>query len=298
MNFFSRRNQILLKELVKTDFKLRYQGSVIGYLWSILKPLLLFVILYVVFVRVMKFGANVPHFAVGLLLAITLWNFFGEAAGMGMQAIVSHGDLLRKLNFSKSIIIASVICNALINLLITLAVVIIFSIINGVHYDWHVILVVPLLIELIVLAFGVALLLATAFVRFRDIGPIWEVFMQAFFYGTPVIYPITQFSDHHLSIARLLMLNPMAQIIQDMRFALTNANLPAPIPTLPGVKAGVNTNPTIWELFSKNVAGLMPGAPASTHSYLIIVPYILPFIILALGIWVFNRSSKKFAEIL
>ena len=298
MNFLSRRNQILLKELVKTDFKLRYQGSVIGYLWSILKPLLLFVILYVVFVRVMKFGANVPHFAVGLLLAITVWNFFAEATGMGMQAIVGRGDLLRKLNFSKPVIVASIICNALINLLITLAVVIVFSIINGVHYNWHVILVLPLLVELVALAFGVALLLATAFVRFRDIGPIWEVFMQAFFYGTPVIYPITQFSDTHLSLARIMMLNPMAQIIQDMRFALTNANLPAAIPTLPGVKAGVNTNPTIWELYSKNVGGLMMGAPASTHSYMIVIPYLLPFVILALGIWVFTRSSKKFAEIL
>ena len=83
MNFFSRRNQILLKELIKTDFKLRYQGSVIGYLWSILKPLLLFLILYLVFVRFMRFGEAIPHFAVALLLGITIWNFFSEATNMG-----------------------------------------------------------------------------------------------------------------------------------------------------------------------------------------------------------------------
>lgn len=96
MNFFSRRNQILLKELIKTDFKLRYQGSVIGYLWSILKPILLFLILYLVFVRFMRFGEAIPHFAVALLLGITIWNFFSEATNMGMLSIVSRGDLLRK----------------------------------------------------------------------------------------------------------------------------------------------------------------------------------------------------------
>lgn len=105
MNFFSRRNQILLKELIKTDFKLRYQGSVIGYLWSILKPILLFLILYLVFVRFMRFGEAIPHFAVALLLGITIWNFFSEATNMGMLSIVSRGDLLRKVNFSKPVLI-------------------------------------------------------------------------------------------------------------------------------------------------------------------------------------------------
>lgn len=290
MNFFSRRNQILLKELVKTDFKLRYQGSAIGYLWSILKPLMLFVILYLVFVRFMRFGAATPHFAVALLLAITLWNFFAETTGMGMQAIVGRGDLLRKINFSKPVIIASVTANAMINLLITLAVVILFSIFNGVHYSWNVIFAIPLLIELVVLAMGVALILATVYVKFRDIGPIWEVFMQAAFYGTPIIYPITMISGTHIALARFLMLNPIAQIVQDLRYILTNANaLTAP---------HANTNPTIWQLYAKNVAGLQPGVAASPHPYLIVVPYLLPFIIFGIGLWVFTRSSKRFAEIL
>ena len=131
MNFFSRRNQILLKELIKTDFKLRYQGSVIGYLWSILKPILLFLILYLVFVRFMRFGEAIPHFAVALLLGITIWNFFSEATNMGMLSIVSRGDLLRKVNFSKPVLIFSVVANAFINLMISLVVVIIFALING-----------------------------------------------------------------------------------------------------------------------------------------------------------------------
>ncbi|PFG85696.1 ABC transporter permease [Lactococcus lactis] len=269
MNFFSRRNQILLKELVKTDFKLRYQGSVIGYLWSVLKPILLFVIMYLVFVRFMRFGASTPHFAVALLLGITVWNFFSEATNVGMLSIVSRVDLLRKVNFSKPVIIFSVVINALINLIISLIVVLGFAIINGVSFSWNIIFVVPLLIELILFTTGLAFILSTLFVYFRDLGPIWEVIMQAGFYGTPIIYPITQISTNHLFVAKILMLNPMAQIIQDLRYILTFSN---------------NTNPTLWQLWD--------------HSWVIILPYLIPIFVFAFGYWFFMKHANKFAEII
>ena len=101
MKFFSKENKILLKEMVKTDFKLRYQGSLIGHLWSILKPLMLFTIMYLVFVQFLRFDDGTPHYAIGLLIGMVTWNFFSEATNMGMMSIVSRGDLLRKLNFSK-----------------------------------------------------------------------------------------------------------------------------------------------------------------------------------------------------
>ncbi|MFC4653046.1 ABC transporter permease [Lactococcus nasutitermitis] len=271
MNFFSRRNQILLKELIKTDFKLRYQGSVIGYLWSILKPILLFLIMYLVFVKFMRFGAGTPHFAVSLLLGITVWNFFSEATGVGMMSIVGRGDLLRKVNFSKPVIIFSVVSNAFINLIISLVVVIGFAIINGVHFSWTVIFAVPLLFELIIFSMGISFILSTAFVYFRDLGPIWEVIMQAGFYGTPIIYPVTQISSHphYYWVAQLQMLNPMAQIVQDMRYVLTYSN---------------NTNPTLWQMWH--------------NPFVIVIPYILPFIIFAFGLWIFTKNSKRFAEII
>ena len=267
MNFFNRRNQILLKELIKTDFKLRYQGSVIGYLWSILKPVMLFVIMYLVFVHFLRFGNAVPHFAVALLLALTLWNFFAETTNMGMVSIVSRGDLLRKISFSKPIIIFSVVANAFINLIISLIVVIIFALISGIHMSWNVIFVVPLLLELVLLATGIAFLLATAFVKFRDLGPIWEVAMQAGLYGTPIIYPIIQVSNTYPTVAKVLMLNPMAQIVQDMRYILTFSN---------------NANPTLWQMVH--------------NPYIIVIPYILPILIFGLGLWVFTKHSNKFAE--
>ena len=100
MDLFSSKNRILLKELIKTDFKLRYQGSVIGYLWSIVKPLMLFAIMYVVFIHFLRLGGDVPHFPVALLLGNVIWSFFSEATNMGMVSIVNRGDLLRKLKKS------------------------------------------------------------------------------------------------------------------------------------------------------------------------------------------------------
>ena len=127
MDLFSRKNMILLREMIKTDFKLRYQGSLIGHLWSILKPLLLFTIMYLVFVRFLRFDDGTPHYAIGLLIGMVTWNFFSEATNMGMMSIVSRGDLLRKLNFSKEIIVISSVVGAAINYSINLLVVFIFA---------------------------------------------------------------------------------------------------------------------------------------------------------------------------
>ena len=101
MSILARKNKVLLKELIKTDFKLRYQGSVLGYLWAILRPLLMFAILYIVFAKVLKFGGDIPHYPVYLLTGIVLWSFFTECTGQGIHAIEQRGDLLRKLNFPK-----------------------------------------------------------------------------------------------------------------------------------------------------------------------------------------------------
>src|SRR5699024_6649572 len=140
-------NLILLRELVRTDFKLRYQGSVIGYIWSVLKPLMLFAVMYVVFIKFLRFGADVPHFAFALLLGMVLWNFFVETTNLGMMSIVSRGDLIRKLSFPTEIIVVSISLNALINLLISLVIVLFFGLINGVEISGWAILSPLLLLE-------------------------------------------------------------------------------------------------------------------------------------------------------
>lgn len=219
-NIFSRRNRILLRELVVTDFKLRYQGSVLGYLWSLLKPLMLFTILYFVFVRFLRFGEGIEHFAVSLLLGIVLWSFFTEATSQGMQAIVSRGDLIRKINFPKYIIVISGTISALINLTLNLIVVFFFIILNGVDIKWSILFLPLNVLELYVFSLAIAFALAAVYVKYRDVSHIWEVFLQGLFYATPILYPLSMVIENaSLVIAKILLLNPIAQIIQDARYS-------------------------------------------------------------------------------
>ena len=264
-----RYSWILLRELVKTDFKLRYQGSMLGMAWSVLKPLMLFAVMYVVFVRFLRFGAGIPHFAVSLLLAQTLWAFFQEATSQGMQAIVGRGDLLRKLKFPKYIVVVSSTVSALINLVISLFVVLIFMIVNGVEFRPTILLFPLVVVELYIFALGIAFLLSTMFVRFRDIGHIWDVIMQAWFYATPIIYPLTQLINvGWLSVAKLvLMLNPIAQIIQDARYLVVTTQ-----------------TETIWGLVGRQCWLFK------------LIPLLIIAIVLLVGVTVFRRRSPYFAE--
>ncbi len=208
---------ILLKQLVKTDFKLRYQGSVLGYMWSLLKPLFLFITLYFVFAKFLKFGDTIPHYPQYLLLGILLWNYFTEVTVGSVGAIVGKGDLLRKINFPKYIIILAGSFSAFINLLLNFVVLAAFMIVGGIGLTWHALLIIPLIAELFIFSIALAFFLSALFVRFRDISYIWEVVMQAAFYATPILYPLTLVPHE---VAKLMLLNPMAQIIQDARYAL------------------------------------------------------------------------------
>jgi ABC-2 type transport system permease protein len=218
-NVFSKRNRVLLRELVITDFKLRYQGSALGYAWSLLKPLFLFAIMYVVFGMLIKLG-SVEHYAVYLLLGIVLWTFFSEATGQGLNSIVSRGDIMRKISFPKYIIVLSTTISALVNLTLNLLIVVFFMIINGVSLHLSAVLFPFYIIEIYIFALGLAFFLSALNVKYRDTGHIWEIIMQAAFYATPIIYPLSTVVDKSVIIAKLLMLNPLAQAIQGARYSL------------------------------------------------------------------------------
>lgn len=266
-----RYSLILLRELVRTDFKLRYQGSVLGMMWSVLKPLMLFAIMYIVFVRFLKFGANIPHFAVSLLLAQTLWGFFQETASQGMMAIVGRGDLLRKIKFPKYIVVVSSSVSAFINLAISLVIVAFFMLINGVPLRWTMLIFPIVVVELYVFSLGVAFILSSMYVKFRDICHIWDVFMQMWFYVTPIIYPISMIANAGTpamaTIAKVIMLNPMAQIIQDARYTL------------------VGKTDTVWSLIG-----------SGPWSLLKLIPVLSVIAIFVLGVVIFKRASKTFTE--
>ena len=265
-NTFSKRNRELLRELVKTDFKLRYQGSVIGYTWSLLKPIMLFAIMYVVFVNFLKFGQGIPHYTIILLLGIVMWTFFMEATGQGMQAIVGRGDLIRKIKFPKYIIVISSTVSALINLLLNLLVVFVFMLFDGVHFGWSALLFPVSILILYVFSLSLAFLLSAIYVKYRDIAPIWEVATQALFYGTPIIYPLQMVIAHSLVAAKILMLSPIAMIFQNARMQLIG---------------GTNT------ITTDQILG---------HPIYLLIPYGIIVITGVLAALYFKKSQKTFAE--
>ena len=261
----SRKNRILLNELTKTDFKLRYQGSVLGYLWAIIRPMLLFGILYVVFAKFLRFGNEIPHYPVYLLTGTVLWSFFTECTNQGIQSLILRSDLMRKISFPKWIIVLSATTTALINLCINLLVVIIFALLSGVSLSISWLLVPVLILELYILSFGIALLLGSINVKFRDIGSIWEVLLQALFYAIPIIYPLSMVMAYNSFAAKILMLNPIAQVIQDVRYNLITTE-----------------SVTGWGIIDNILMKF--------------IPILLVIIVTALGIIVFKRKSKYFAE--
>lgn len=268
MNIFAKENRILLREMIKTDFKLRYQGSFIGHLWSILKPMMLFTIMYLVFMRFLRIDDGTPNAAVGVLFSLVNWNFFAEATNMGMLSIVGRGDLIRKLNFPKEIIVISAVCGAAVNYGINLIVVLAFTMISGILPNLNFLVLIPLFFEIVLLASGIAFILSSLFVKYRDIGPIWEVIMQAGMYGTPIIYSLTYILDRgQASIAKFIMLNPMAQIVQDIRHFIV-----------------YDGNPRGWDVIGNKAIA--------------VIPYLLPIIIFTIGFIIFKKNAKRFAEIL
>lgn len=212
-----RYSLILLKELVITDFKLRYQSSVLGYLWSLLRPMAMFTVLYIVFTRFLPVGRDIDHYPAYLLLGIVMWNFFVEITTGSIRSIVDRGELIRKINFPKYVIVLSVSFSALINLILNLIVLSVIMMLNGAQLSPHAILSPILLIELLIFSVGIGFALSTLFVRFRDINYIWEVCMQVGFYLTPIIYGLHQVPPR---FGKILLLNPVAQIIQDLRSQL------------------------------------------------------------------------------
>lgn len=260
-----RYSLILLRELVITEFKLRYQGSVLGYLWSLLKPLFLFVIMYIVFVYFFKIGSGIPHWPVALLFGIVLWNFFSEITTNGINAVVSRGDIIRKINFPKYVIVIASSISALINLVLNFIIIAIFMVISGVDIHWSALLTIVYIFELFVFGIGLAFVFSALFVKFRDINYIWEIISQALFYGSIVMYPVELVIEKSETLAKLLLVNPIAQSIQGARHSL--------------------------------ISDVYPTLNTVTDNILV---QVLPFVIVALafilGAWYFKHRSPYFAE--
>jgi len=218
-----RRFWHLTRALAVTEFKLRFFGSVLGYAWQVMRPLLLFGVLYVLFTQVIDVGNDVPLYGVALLLGLVLYTFFSESTGTAVTSIVERENLVRKIEFPRLAVPMSVVLTALFNLALNLGVVVVFLLASGGSVRWTWLELIPLVALLAILSSGMAMLLSATFVRARDVKPIWDVVLQILFYGSPIFYAIETVQETAPTwVAKALMLNPFAAILQQARHAVVS----------------------------------------------------------------------------
>lgn len=206
----------LVRELALTNFKLKYTGSVLGYLWSLFKPLMYFGVLYVIFVDF--FHQRSPDFPLQLFVAIVLYTFFSECTATALGSIAGNAHLIRKANFPLSALVVSGSVTALLTLAINLSLLIVLATPLGrLHLGLQTLAAPLLLVELYLFSLGVGMILASAYVFYRDLGHVWEVFLQVLLYGCGVVFPISLVPPRFL---HAFLLNPLAQIIEDFRHAI------------------------------------------------------------------------------
>ena len=206
----------LVRELALSNFKLKYTGSVLGYLWSLFKPLMYFGVLYVIFVDFFRLRA--PDFPLQLFVAIVLFTFFSECTATALGSIAGNAHLIRKANFPLSALVVSGSVTALLTLAINLSLLVVVATPFGrLHLGLQSLAAPLLLVELYLFSLGVGMILASAYVFYRDLGHVWEVFLQVLLYGCGVVFPIALVPPRFL---HLFLLNPLAQIIEDFRHAI------------------------------------------------------------------------------
>jgi ABC-2 type transport system permease protein len=248
--------------LASTEFKLRYFGSVLGYLWTLLRPLMLFGVLYVVFTHIVRFGGRVPHYPVVLLGGIVLFNFFAEATSGALGSLVARENLLRKVSFPRAAVPVAVSLTAAANLALGLLVVFLFALIDGVTPSVAWIGYVLAVVGVIAFATSLSVLLAVLYVRYRDVQPIWEVALQLLFWGTPIIYTI---ESVHGAFRELLMFSPLGVLLQQSRHWLVHASTMSASRAIGGVE-------------------------------LLLIPLAIFLAVVALSVLAFRRAEGRLAE--
>lgn len=216
----------LLKELAITDFKLRYKNSVLGYLWSLLKPLAIFGSLYLVFSIFVRF--EVPHYTLFLLLGILLWNYFNEATLNGMHSLETKSSMLTKVNVSKLTVVLASNVTTLMTLILNMVIFFVIMVFTKPEIGWTYLWLPVLVAELFIVSLGVSMALSVWFIKFRDLDSIWEILLQIGFWVTPIIYPISIIPDRFLPY---IGLNPLHRIIDEGRKILIGLEWPS-FPTM------------------------------------------------------------------
>ena len=201
-----RRFVELTMTLARTEFKLRYFGSVLGYFWSLIRPLLFFGVIYLFFTQIIHVGKGIPNYGLYLLTGIVFWTYFTEATGNSVTCLVAREPLLRKVRFPRMAVPLSVSLTAMFNLGVNFIPVFVFALASGVEPTLSWLELIPIALGFIILATGIGMLLSALYVRYRDVQPIWEVLSQILFYCSPIMYTAASYE----SLEHVAMLNPIA----------------------------------------------------------------------------------------
>jgi ABC-2 type transport system permease protein len=257
-----RRALDLLYLIAAAEFKKTYFGTVLGYLWSLARPLLLFGVLLAVFTQVFRIGSQVPNYAVLLLFNIVLFSFFQEGTTGAVSSIVSQESVVRKTQFPRLVIPLAVVLTSFFNLALNLVVVFVFILAWGIdpHWSW---LGFPLVLAaLIALTAAVSMLVSSLYPRFRDTAIIWTVLATVLFYGTPVLYPLEVVPE---AMRDVLIVNPLTPLFELARVWVIDPTAPGPVDAASG-----------WALLL---------APAAIYIGICV-----------LAVWIFNREAPRIAE--
>jgi ABC-2 type transport system permease protein len=260
----ARRAFELLYVIAVNDFKKTYFGTVLGYLWSLARPLLTFAVLLAVFTRVFHFGHTVPHYPAFLLFNIVLFGFFSEASTVSVGSIVGHEAVVRKTQFPRLVIPLAVVFTALFNLMLNLVVAFVFILALGVSPAWTWLLLPVILVALFAFTTAVAMILSALYPRYRDVSLIWSVLSLALFYATPVLYPLSFVSSSFFR--NLIALNPLTPILTLAQRWITEPSTPWP-----------------------GTAAL--GGPVRLAISLLIYAAVCVF-----AVWIFRREAPRIAE--
>jgi ABC-2 type transport system permease protein len=245
------------------EFRLKFFGSVLGYVWQLARPLLLFGVYYVVFTQFVNLSQDVKFYAPMLLMGVMLYQFWAEVTSASVRAVVDRENLVRKIHFPRIVIPLSVTLTGLLNLVVNLIAVGIFIELAGVPWRWSFLQFIPVLGVLVAFSFGLAMLLSALFVRYRDVQPIWDVVTMAAFYATPLLYPLEAVK---IEWARtLIMYNPLAVVAQQIRHA-------------------------VFDPEAATAAGAIGGWGK------LMIPLALVAGTFAFGLWYFNRAAPDVAE--
>jgi ABC-2 type transport system permease protein len=222
----ARRFFELLWLMSVTEFKRAYFGTVLGYFWSLLRPLLLFAVLLFVFTKIFRLGSSTVNYPVLLLFNIVLFGFFQESTTTAVASVVGQEGVVRKTQFPRLVIPLSIVVTGLMNLGVNMIAVFVFILAYGVDPMWTWLLLPVILLPLTVLTTAVSMLLSALYVRFRDVLIIWTVSATMLFYGTPLLYPIEVPTTEGFRAA--LMANPLAVIFEQARVWVIDPNAPSP----------------------------------------------------------------------